>query len=241
MRAAAVTYSDRLQDFICTQETSRSTRKPGSDAWKRVDVQEQEVAYFAHQWHYTLLSVNGKSVDSDKRIKKGLSSSGEFGGTLQGIFDPKVNAEFSWDHDEVEEGEHVCIFRYRVSQETSTVSILVDSHWTPVAHHGYVYAACDSGAVLRIHTETEPQASQGSHQLSTMSDDVRYAPTSIRTETRLLPISAETTMVFKNVIAKSEIQFRNYHRFQTESKITVAPDAESTAAPSEQQKQTIPR
>src|ERR1700683_4627758 len=102
MRDAAVNYADRLQDFLCTQLTTRSVDTSGSGKrWKVLENQELELGYVAHKEHYRLLKVNGKTTDLEKRVKKGyFIPGGEFGSSLRKIFDPQAAAEFEWDHEE---------------------------------------------------------------------------------------------------------------------------------------------
>src|SRR5580700_8473604 len=87
MRDAAINYADRLQDFLCTQLTTRSVDTSGSGKhWKVLETQELELGYIAHKEHYRLLKVNGKTTNLEKRVKKGyFIPGGEFGTSLRKI------------------------------------------------------------------------------------------------------------------------------------------------------------
>ena len=81
MRSAALSYGDRLQDFICFQLTARSADGTGTGRrFKPLETQELELSYVSHKEHYKLLKVNGDSTIRDKSIKQGyFIPSGEFG------------------------------------------------------------------------------------------------------------------------------------------------------------------
>jgi hypothetical protein len=237
MREAALTYSDHLQDFVCTQIATRNTDKSGSGRhWKKLDVQEFELSYVGHNEHYKLLKVNGHAENLNAQIKKGygtLTSSGEFGGMLRQVFDPFANAEFTWDHDGIEEGRNLCSFRYNVLRANSRYRVGDrDDHLT-VAHHGVVHADCNTGAVMRIQmaSESRPVTRSGHEVVFSSQVDVRYRPASIGATEFLLPDSAETIIRSDATLTRAEIQFRNYHKFQADSKIVFNSESERTGAP----------
>jgi hypothetical protein len=73
MRAAALNYSDQLENFTCIQLTSRSADNKGTGKrWKPLETQETELTYIAHKENYKLPTVNGKSTDLEKRVKQGV-------------------------------------------------------------------------------------------------------------------------------------------------------------------------
>jgi hypothetical protein len=227
MREAALTYLDRLQDFVCTQITTRSVDTSGTGKqWKLLEVQELDLNYVGHRENYVLLKVNGQSQDAEKRIKGGFyRPGGEFGSALGQIFEPKVNAEFTWDHEETAAGAPLCVFQYRVSQATSKWGMRYDADVVTFAHHGFVYANCDNGSVMRIQMESEPATIARkwyfkTHQLPVGQQlDVRYGPTTIGTKEFLVPEFVEEINRFGPHLTKVEIQFQKYRKFEANSKI----------------------
>lgn len=240
MREAALAYADQLQDFICIQVTTRSADRSGSGQhWKQLEVQEQELSYVAHKENYVLLKVNGDSRKPEKRIKPGYArSSGEFGSALGMIFEPKVNAEFIWDHEETTNGNRLCLFRYQVLQATSTWIVTVDADKIPVAHRGFVYADCDSGRVLRFQMESERASvtRRGQHVALGTQLDVRYGPTMIGSKEFLLPESAVEIARFGHTLTRAEIQFKDYRKFQVDTKIISDQEERKTATTPKPQK-----
>ncbi len=216
MREAALKYSDRLEDFLCTEVMTRSVGQAGANThWKLLETQELELGYIAHGEHYRLLKVNGQTTDLEKRIRKGyFRPGGEFGTALRWIFDPKAAAEFNWDHD--------CVFRYRVPEPTSTYVMRADADYVRMAHHGFVTADCSSGMVTRIQIETEPASviRRGSKVALGMQLDVRYGVASVASKEFLLPREAVEIGHFGKTLTKAEIQFGDYRRYEANSKIT---------------------
>jgi len=224
MREGAVTYSDRLQDFLCTQLTTSKTDDGSSGKhWRLLETRELELGYIAHKEHYRLVKVNGKSTEPEKGIKKGyFIPQGEFGTSLMKIFDPKAAAQFEWDHEEKSGGIRACIFRYRVPVSTTTLVMISDADHVKMAHHGTVSADCDSGAVMHFHIETEPASviRNGREVAIGMQSDVIYSPTTIASKEFLLPQHAVEIARFSKTFTKVDIQFQQYRKYESSSNIT---------------------
>jgi hypothetical protein len=241
MRQAALVYSQDLEDFICTKITTRSGDRSGAGTrWKPLDVEESEVSYVNHREAETLKKVNGQSADL--KIKQGyFIPGGEFGASLLQIFAPGVHAQFAFDHQEANEEsaqqsagpQQLCVFRYRVSLENSRWGMSDVTQDVTFAHHGMVYADCASGAVMRIHLESEPAQM---HRLIFHFPvgerlDVSYRPTLIAGKQFLLPYSAEAVAWYDDDWTRADMQFLNYRKFQSDSRIIVPDGQEMQPAP----------
>ena len=228
MRAAALSYSDRLQDFICIQLTARSADRGGTGKhWKPLETQETELTYVAHKEHYKLLKVNGESTIRDGSIKQGyFIPSGEFGSGLQRIFDPRAKADFVWDHKDLSGGKRSCVFQYRVSVATSTVVMQANLNSVKLGHRGFVTADCETGDTLRIQIESDPAtASESGHKIALgWQLDVRYGPATIGSGEFLLPQEAVEIVRFGNTLTKAEIKFQQYRKYDASSVVTFGPD-----------------
>ena len=230
MRQAVHVYSQGLEDFHCTKITTRSGDRSGAGSrWKQLDVQESEVSYVNHQEAETLLKVNGQSTNL--KIKQGYFIPGgeEFGASLMQIFASSVHAQFTFDHQESAGPQQLCVFRYRVPLETSRWAMSDGTQSVGFAHHGMVYADCDSGAVMRLHMESEPAEM---HRLMFHIPvgerlDVSYRPTLIAGKEFLLPYSAEAIAWYDTDWTRAEMQFQNYRKFQSNSRIII-PDHQET-------------
>lgn len=222
IREAALTYGDRLQNFTCIQTTVRSTGPSANGKkWKRLDTHESEVAYVDRRESYKPLRVNGvagEPAELERRMKAGyFRGSGQFGSALQKIFEPRAKAQFERD---VEGG--ACVFRYRVAEADSAVDLSVNGETVRMGHHGTVWADCETGAVLRFFTETDPAAVRQfgrtipvGYQL-----DVQYAPVKIGDKEFLLPQHAVQTALYYRSWTKTEMRWTEYRKYDASSTVT---------------------
>ena len=162
-----------------------------------------------------------RKVTTEKGVKPGYFNSGEFG-ALQMVFDPKAKAEFEWDHSEVSEGKRLCVFRYQIAKASTNYVFYADGDRVPVGHHGLVYADCDAGMVMRFHMETDTGFVRRSGRDVPLGYelDVRFALTTIAGQDFLLPQVAESTALFYKTLAKAEVKFQQYRKYDTNSTIT---------------------
>jgi hypothetical protein len=233
MRQAARVYTQGLEDFLCTKITTRSGDRSGAGSrWKPLDVEESEVSYVDHKETETLKKVNGQSADLN--IKQGyFIPGGEFGASLLQIFSSNVHAQFTFDHQESAAAQQLCVFRYRVPFETSRWGMSDGTQNVGFAHHGFVYADCSSGAVMRIHMESEPARMHSLMFHFPVGErlDVSYRPTVIAGKEFLLPYSAEAIAWYDNDWTRAEMQFTNYRKFQSDSRIIIPDHQEVQDAP----------
>ena len=83
-------------------------------------------------------------------------------------------------------------------------------------YHGYVYADCDSGSVTHIRLEEDAPPEVPVRIVK----DLRYAPTLISGHKFLLPASVEEIARYRSTVTKLQVEFRNYRRYGTKTKIT---------------------
>ncbi len=227
-RAAALEYSNHLENFTCTRLMTRSGDDTTTGShYSQLETQEGELSYVNHKESYERRKVNGQTTRLDKRVKKGyFIPGGEFGGSLLKIFGPKANAEFTFDRAETVDGRSSCIFRYNVPLATTTFGIYADGENYPLAHHGFVRVDCDTGAVTQFHIESDtPTVLFKGHKIVIgNSIEVRYAPTQIGDKQFLLPQQATEVNRFHKRLTKVEIQFRAYRKYDSTSTVTFEPD-----------------
>jgi hypothetical protein len=223
MRASALAYADRLQDFTCMQTNVRTVDDSGKGHWKPLETQEIEMTYSAHKEHYKVVTINGKPVGLGKGVKPGyFTPGGEFGTSLRLIFTPKFNAQFEWDREEAANGRRTCVFRYRVPLETTGWVMTANLDTVRMAHRGFVEADCDSGAVMRIHMESDPATSRqhGRDIAIGVKTDVRYGPVDIAGKEFLLPLEADEFAVFHTRTTRVQIKFEKYRKYESNSTVT---------------------
>jgi hypothetical protein len=221
---SAMAYAESLQDFVCTQLTTRTADTSGTGKhWKLLETQELELSYVSHKENYRLVKVNGETTGMEKRVKKGyFIPGGEFGSSLLLIFNPKANATFDWDHVEMSHGRRICVSRYRIPAATSTMVIHADADNVRMTHHGLVDCDCDTGAITRIQIETEPASVRRHGRDISLGEkiDVRYGPVTIGSKEFFLPLLAESIGLFYKTQTKAEIRFEHYRKYESNSTIT---------------------
>jgi hypothetical protein len=101
----------------------------------------------------------------------------------------------------------------------------VNEQHVPMGHSGFVKADCDSGMVLRLHYETDPQSipMRGRDVSIGETLDVRYGPVTIGEKEFFAPLSAEEIGLFYHTRTRSEIQFGKYRKYESSSTITFQP------------------
>jgi len=204
VQQAARTYTEHLEDFTCTQIRTRSVDTSGTGKhFKLLETQEEELSFVGHREHYTPLNTK-------TRVRGGIHSSGEFGSMLKGVFDPKVNANFVWDRREGNQ----CIFRYSVDKATSSLTVRTKSEHFTIAHHGSIYADCETGMVLRLTSESIPGGSPFAFRT-----EIQYAPADIAGHTFLLPLTVENLSVNGKTLTKADLRFENYRKYDASTSI----------------------
>jgi len=227
IKAAAIKYADSLQDFICIESIKRTKEEGLIKRWQPLDTEDRELSYFSQKEHYRTLTVNGKPPSQNNQIKPGyFLPSGEFGPSLDYVFNPKNSAEFQWGHAEQAGSARLCVFRYRVTQKDGTMMIYANGDTVHMQHHGLIYADCDSATLARIQMETEPASvvQNGSKIALGWKIDIRYAMTPISGKEFLLPQQSEEQVRFGGTQTKVEIQFQQYKKYDSSSKVTFDSD-----------------
>ena len=99
VRSKAMEYTDNLPNFICTQITQRYLRRLPKRGWVRLDNFVAELTFYDKQEHYKLVSVGNRSAASHATLEslRGTTSTGEFGSSLNYLFDPATRTLFRFE------------------------------------------------------------------------------------------------------------------------------------------------
>jgi hypothetical protein len=219
VREYALSYVQRLPDFICTQVTRRYVDPSGREFWGRRDVITARLTYFEQKENYKLVLVNGRMTDLPYESLGGAISTGEFGSMMREIFEKETEAEFRWERWATLRGKRAHVFFYRVAQPQSKWRIEYErrEHVFP-GYHGLIYVDRDTLMVMRITLEAEDiPASFPIQQASSMLD---YDYTKISGREYMLPLRAVVRIREGKLLAKNEVEFRLYRKFAAEATIT---------------------
>ena len=209
VREAARAYVQNLPNFICTQVTQRNIELVVVDSLTGVkesgagrtglgrisggrpqssDAYEEQLTYFEHQENYQLVRVNGRRQKPGQPRPPGMTSTGEFGTTLGGIFDPQTNTEFEWRRWDTLRGQPVYVFAFRVEQSRSNAQLTIPSMSVVVGYRGLIYADRERKTVMRVTTEAQAPKDFPMQNVKHVLD---FGWVSISGQQFLLPLRAE--------------------------------------------------
>jgi hypothetical protein len=222
-RAAALSYTASLPDFICTQMVHRYQDPRGDNRWQLLDVLTVKLSYSDHKEDYKLTEVNGKPTVLDFMNAGGPTSKGEFGSLLYFLFHPQMQAEFHWKGWATVRKHRAAIFTYKVDRAHTMYRVaygpLVEDGPNSILapYHGEVYVDAESGKVLRAAQTAElPIGFPISHSSTTVEYD--YADVGGRQY--LLPLRADVHLASGRMKARNSVEFKEYRKFAAEAVIT---------------------
>ncbi len=236
MRQYALSYEHGLPNFICVRVDRRYVDPYGGDAYRSLGTVLAKVSYNQGQEHYKVYSVGGKIVDADMGgigVEGGARSSGEYAAMMASIFEPKSDAEFGWAKWTKLRGRVLAVFSYFIDSGHSSYSIDYsegpgDDQRIITAYKGLVYADANTGEIDRITFQAVDIPN--SFPVRTAEERVDYDLISIGDqEQAVLPLSAKLHMSAAHQTSKNDIEFRNYHKYGSNSVIRY--DMDPTAPP----------
>lgn len=233
----AMTYTENLPNFICLQVTRRFVDLNLSDHYRLLDTVNAQLSYTEGKENYKVVSVNNRVVNLGMEQLDGAVSVGEFGSLMKGIFDPRSEAEFGWDHWATLRGKRMAVFNYFIDSGHSTYSIEYQREQRIItAYKGLVYADPNTGAISRITFVAVDIPS--SFPVKEAAEILDYDDVDISGQPYICPLKADLRMRAGREKTKNEIEFRLYRKFGTESNIVY--DAQAPAPLSDNQTQEQP-
>ena len=219
-RDRAVGYKNGLPNFMCVELINRSVDATGTGRWRHGDTITELLKYREKNESRIVLEVNGKPAASpDAEAISGAQSTGEFGGVLDAVFEPKAKADFKWKETDTLGSGTVQVFDYRVAKENSSFSVEGSNGLAPiVSFHGKVYVDASTHSVRRVTLIADELPKDFPTHASAVTVDYDYI--SINSHDYLMPISAEVSVLVGKHIAKlNTIEFRDYRRFGSNVKV----------------------
>jgi hypothetical protein len=221
IRANAMSYSNNLPNFLCTQMTRRAADPTGTgDHWKQIDTIQEQLSFFDHREKYTVLAVNGQMVTNrDHEKLGGATSSGEFGSMLYDIFNPSTEAEFHWEKWATWRGHRMHVYSFEVRRERSRYDIYhgpSDRHVVS-AYKGLIYADAATKNVMRILMECVGLPMD--FPIQAVTQELVYEMAKISDQAFLLPEKSELNSRESRYLVKNITSFHLYRKFSTDEKI----------------------
>lgn len=237
-RAAAMHYTQLLPDFICTQITHRSTSRiinstttlgagisgrspiagmanaPGYSS----DLIEEQLTFVGGKESYDVLTVNGRKVPGmDHMHLAGAISAGEFGSALEEVFDPRSHTTFSWNREETHHGHREWVFAFHVPKDAGSTIVYRDSdNEIPVSYSGRIFIDTATYDVLEISSKYDLPPD---FPIKLVERKVDYTTQQIAGKSYSLPARSLVHVEDGANDYDNRIDFKNYHRFASESTI----------------------
>lgn len=240
VRAMALAYTQGLPDFICTQVTHRSVMSRGNPATGLTgvtanasamglaslaggsggasDVIEEKLTFIKQAEHYEVLTVDGKKTSNAEHMQfQGAISAGEFGSALRHVFDPQSQTSFGWEKAGSLHGQRVYVFTYKVPKEHGIFVIhSATGRQIVAAHAGRIVVNADTLQVVKIDSRLELPLD---FPIEMGATTVEYRQENIAGKRYTLPYHSEVSMEDRNFLYVNRIDFKDYHKFTTESTI----------------------
>ena len=212
-------YLENLPNFICARVTEQyeSGKKP--EHWKQRDTLTAKLVFNQGREEQTLELVNGKEVSRGRYIPRALETEGEFGILMSNVLDGNTGAQISWGGWDELGGKRLAMFEYLVEFKHSTLSLGlggVDRQIVP--YRGRIYADPSTGEIWRI--TNAPFDIPGSVLTKSITTTIDYQPVTIGTRRFILPATASVLLDTGHNNILNKVDFRDYRRFEAESKIT---------------------
>jgi len=224
VRSTAMAYTENLPNFICTQITQRYLRRLPRTGWVRVDNFVAELTYYDKQEHYKLVSVGNRSAASDATLEslKGTTSTGEFGSSLNYLFDPATGTRFRFEGIDHSRGSPTVRVGFRVPKNTSKRSIIFREGTTELGvvtpYRGRCWIDPDSLQVVQI--KERAYRIPENFPITRSEGSTEYNQVKIAGQQHWLPVRAEVLLENRSakLHTRNVIQFKQYRRFGSEVK-----------------------
>ncbi len=212
--------SATLPNFVCNQQTTRYQMESKSTGWRALDIVSAEVVYMDGKEDYRKIAINGKPTNKGMMEIGGSTSTGEYGTTLRELFYEGTYAHFKYNGPARAAGKEAIVFDYVVDKMNSGWQILQGGQSITPGFSGSVWIDKSNGHVLRI--EQQADNIPKSFPLDHVEMEVEYDVVHLAADQAfILPVHSENLGCLRGTpnCMKNTIDFRNYHKFGSESTI----------------------
>lgn len=227
---SALRYQGEVPDFTCTELVTRSEASakipPGAPPhWKTRDSLEEVLSFVEGQEDHTLIFLNGKPTHYTHESLEGMRSDGllQFVMVPNWIFGPSSQTRFQWIRWDTANGRRVAVFEFETPRSVSTRPLVNDAQSFLVSYRGLIWADPDTGEMSRL--EAQMDVPKG---FPFQQDDfeIDYGHVQISGEEFLLPVKAKGQVRDGKLLAKNEIQFSDYRKYESAVNIRFGDDAQ---------------
>jgi hypothetical protein len=236
-REKALAYAHSLPDFVCTElihrysayappirGLGRSRGTPSAIAapkWTSTDKLTVKLSYFQQREEHKLVLVNDKPTDQQYETLTGGIGTGEFGGTLQSIFDLATATSFQWESWKNVRRHHAAVYAYKVDLAHSRYVVAMGApgnvRYAIVGFHGILELDRETGEVLHFTYVADDIPKRV--KLDQVIAAVDYDFADVGGRSYLLPAHCETEIHTAELSVRNDMDFREYRKFSADSSI----------------------
>ena len=220
-RTVAVDYTKLLPDFICTETIRRYIRLTLPKTWRPTDILSIKLSFSSQAEDHRLVQIDGQPADEPEESLDGLVNIGEFGGTLEAVFDRATQAVFHWEGWRTVRNRPAAVYSYQVEKSHSLYMLTFNAgpyaHRLVVGYHGAVEVDRETGGVLRLVYEADGIPKEFPMQYVRTTVDYDFAE--VAGKRYLLPIKSETETESVVMRARNIAKFREYRKFSADSTV----------------------
>jgi len=236
-RAKALAYEHSLPDFVCAEVIRRYSQSaptvgynfrggvdpsaPAKSSWIPTDKLTVILTFFQQKEEHKLIAIDGEPTDWKYDGLTGGVGAGEFGGTLESIFNPLSQTAFYWKSWKEVRKHRAAIYTYRVETAHSSF-VVIDgepgkTHQAVVGFHGYLEIDNETGELLRFTylVDDIPKNVKLDHTSTT----VDYDFADVGGRRYLLPAHSISEIYSPRLPVRTETEFHEYHKFSSDSVI----------------------
>ena len=232
-RALALQFVATLPKYLVRQETERSIQVGNQPGWRLQDRISAELLYESRTEVIRSVQLNGKPVAIEQVQETGTWSTGNYGGLLQGLFDPRSQTSFRKRGTANVAGRDATVYSYSVQRANSAWKLIYGNQRYTPAYEGTVWLDAATAQVLRF--KMQARGLPASFAMGRAEASTTYGFVRIGSGEYLLPVSSTSLGCYRPALlapagrgpsranagycAENVIRFREYRQFGAESKI----------------------
>jgi hypothetical protein len=222
-RAAALEYTAKLPNFLCTETVQRHGRVKGKP-WRLHDSFTMDVSYSTTKGEsYKLLTFNGKPTRKSVDDVGGFQSDGEFGSLLREVFRPQSAAQIEWERWANLRGRRVAVFIYRIDRRRSHYQVaatggLFRRYRLTTGMVGRIYLDPESARTMRFSAGDDGLPAKWPIRATSSMVDYDFAE--VAGQSFLLPKRVAWRIALPDGQRRNVMEFGNYRRFSSDTTVT---------------------
>jgi hypothetical protein len=219
-RAAAASFVEGLPNYVCQELIARFVSTSHKVDWQAQDIVSAELVYEDGRERYRNIAINNKPTKKEMQDLPGAWSTGEFGTVLADLFSPATAADFTSQGEAKASGRLALVYDFMVEREHSHWHIMAPSQSVEPAYKGSIWIDKATGNILRVEMQTRQMPREFPFDKVESAVDYQYVRFSEKQF--LMPVHAETLTCQRgtSVCSRNKIDFRNYHKYSSESDVT---------------------